>query len=365
MEDQVSKCNDCQRVGHIARFCPDQKGGKCGLTAHHERDCPRRGQLNRLRLWMPMDIAVRMAVSSHPLREVPGIGPNLQLLRSATPVSLNGSTFSGENNTLTVQYGGEDSIVIAMQDADTEEETLIQVRPNYVQGIKVTRVRVGAKFMIENRVLQEAIERLATGNRKQKSPKADTHVLLYIQDMLNSTVALDVNGEKYFLEWLQRDRNGNVQADVSVFSRHTYNHRLANETRDLVHDPRYYFQGIANEPLIRAAVLPPREPVQNQMQSVNESPPSVAENQNTERENESSDQPTGLAVPTGDIAANDTATNIRVRELSTMELTDPEIAQLLEREFEEEYDDQIANWYAGPEPISVDNSGDEMGDHLQ
>lgn len=90
--------------------------------------------------------------------------------------------------------------------------------------------RIGSKFFIENRVLHEKIDRLATGAKDQTSPQGDTHVLLFIRDMLQSTIVVDINNEKYLLEWTQQVQNRQFRVDVSVFSRHTYQHRLADES---------------------------------------------------------------------------------------------------------------------------------------
>lgn len=165
MENRSGTCNMCGRAGHIARFCTEQNCGKCNRRGHQDRDCPLRGQVSNLRIWMPLNTEVRVAVTQKPIREFPGIGANLQLLPNALEMTMNGSVFSSKDNKLKIQYGGAESIVIALQDAGSEAETIIQLRPNRVGGVNIPLVRICAKYAIENRILQERIDRLATGSR--------------------------------------------------------------------------------------------------------------------------------------------------------------------------------------------------------
>lgn len=338
MDYRPKTCNYCQRNGHIARFCSEQMCTNCGRKGHHDRDCQIHGEVKVLRIWMPFNREVRMAVSKSPTREYPEIGPNLQLMTGAPDVSLNGSTFSTKKNALKIEYGGEESIVIALQDAKTEAETLVQLRPNYVQGFNMPIVRIGAKFFIENRVLHEKIDRLAKGTKDQSSPQGDTYVLLFIDDMLQSTIVADINGEKYYLEWTQQVQNRQFRADVSVFSRHTYQHRLANETRDLIRDGKYYFHGNTRAAQIQIAQPNPDDNEQVRLVPTDESvQPQVAALTQAAKSDEELEIETKNAEQLGAVGETVCASD-------TVEIGNPYLFNALQQ-FEIKYDESIAAWY--------------------
>lgn len=83
---------------------------------------------------------VRFGVNLQPLREIPGIGRNLQMLRGSGLTTVNGSRFWDEFNALNIHYGGEGSIVIAMQDADSDDETIITIRTIRQDGYDLANI---------------------------------------------------------------------------------------------------------------------------------------------------------------------------------------------------------------------------------
>lgn len=127
MNQPIRNCNGCQQPGHILRFCREHRCTGCEELGHAVH-CPRQFQLRKLCLWLPYTMGARIGISQSPLREVPGVGRNLQLIRSAGTTTMIGSTFEAYFNSLRINYGGEGSIVIALQDAPTEAETLVQIR---------------------------------------------------------------------------------------------------------------------------------------------------------------------------------------------------------------------------------------------
>lgn len=243
MNPQNRNCNGCQQNGHILRFCPEHRCTQCKVLGHAERDCPLQFQLREFCLWLPYDMGARIGISRSPLREVPGVGRNLQLIRSAGTTNMNGSSFEAYYNSLRIDYGGEGSIVIAMQDAPSDAETLVQIRNVRQEGVLQTCVRIGAKYTIMGGRLVEDINRLATGSRRQQSPQGDTHVLIYLRNMLAMTAVLEVNGVKYYMEWERRRVNQNVSVEVYVFTERTYRFRINNRERELIDNARVYFRG--------------------------------------------------------------------------------------------------------------------------
>lgn len=138
-------CNTCGMANHIARFCPRQLCLSCNDRGHSARDCPRQFELG---------------VNRQPLREFPGIGASLQLLRNADEAVINGTTFRPDSNALRVQYGSHGTIVIALQDANTDAETLLNVRSIYQDGYNHAKIKIGAKYTIMDGVLSEDTDRL-------------------------------------------------------------------------------------------------------------------------------------------------------------------------------------------------------------
>lgn len=242
MNQQTRNCNECKEEGHILRFCPTHRCTDCEVLGHAERDCPRQFRLRKFCLWLPYTMGARVGISQTPLREVPGVGRNLQLIRSAGATNMNGSTFETHYNSLRINYGGG-SIVIAMQDAPTDAETLVQIRNVRQGGENLPCIRIGAKYTIMGGKLTEDINRLATGSRQQQSPQGDTHVLIYLRDMNGMTAALEVNGETYYMEWERRWVNQELRAEVFVSTERAYRFRMRNPNRVLVQNTQLYFRG--------------------------------------------------------------------------------------------------------------------------
>lgn len=186
---------------------------------------------------------VRFGVNLQPLREIPGIGRNLQMLRGSGLTTVNGSRFWDEFNALNIHYGGEGSIVIAMQDADSDDETIITIRTIRQDGYDLANIKIAAKYTIMQDTLSENVGRLASGSRQQQSPHGDTHVLLFGPGMLQSTCILEINAIKYYIEWGRRWNNQHPRADVYVSTEHSYTYRLANVNREMVYDRWMYFRG--------------------------------------------------------------------------------------------------------------------------
>lgn len=239
-------CNDCQRAGHIARFCPIQICEGCSDPGHAKRDCPRQHELREFILWLPIETAARMGISDHhaPLREVRNIGANLQLMRHAGPTMMNGHRFSVEYNALRLNYSGRGTIVIALQDAGTDAETLIHVRTVRQENANQAKIKIAAKFTVMAGALTEDTDRLASGSRQQRSPEAETHVLIHIPGMLSATAALDINGKKYYIEWGSHVVDRHLRAEVQVYTHHARQHRLVNRNRAIIDDMSAYFRGI-------------------------------------------------------------------------------------------------------------------------
>lgn len=194
-----------------------------------------------------------MAVTAAPLREVPRVGANLQMMREMQPITMNGSQFCIEENALRINYDGKNSICIAMQDADSEAETLVQV--NKMRDIEGGnhRIRVSARYTIQNGRLIEDPDRVAAGSQQQQSPHANTHVLAYMKNMLEATCVVEANGRRFYLEWDSQTHQGELRAEVFVSTTPGYGYRLRNQNRALITDRQSYFRGHRIQPADNAA----------------------------------------------------------------------------------------------------------------
>lgn len=230
-----NQCNSCQRANHIARFCPEQTCETCGIRGHHARDCPLHHELRQFSLWFPINANVRMGINRLRMRELPGIGQNLQRMQGVEATTMNGSRFFVEFNALRINYGGQGSIVIAMQDEETDAETLIVIRCVRQENAQVAKIKIAAKYTIMSGQLIEDTDRLASGLRQQQSPSGDVHVLLYIRQMLAMTPVLEINGAKYYIEWnVRRVNERHLRAEGCVSTSHAYSIRLANRDREMI-----------------------------------------------------------------------------------------------------------------------------------
>lgn len=236
-------CDHCGRPNHIARFCPGQECETCHQPGHQHRDCPLQHELRQFALWFPFNAIVRMGIDRTPLREFPGVGANLQLLRNAEATTIGGSRFHAEFNSLRLAYGGHGTIVFAIQDAETDAETLIHLRTVRQDNAQQAKIKIAAKYTILSGQLIEDNDRLASGSRQQQSPQADIHVLLYVRNLLQTTAALEVNNKKYYIEWGTRYVTRFLRAEVYVTTQYEYAYRLSHRRREMVEDPWNYFRG--------------------------------------------------------------------------------------------------------------------------
>lgn len=243
-------CNECQLPGHIARFCPRGICEVCNEMGHIERDCPTRFILREIRIFFPYGEMVRAAVTAAPLREVPQVGANLRLLRDMPPLELQGHRFSAERNVLRIEHRGNATICVAIQDAATEAETLVQIRAAADADGNANYVRVSARYIVQNGRLIEDPDRVATGSQQQQSPRANVHVLTYVPRLMNTMCALEINGRRFYMTWVARNEFGRFNAEVNVTTGPGYNFRLLTRERPLVTDRREYFRGAMQPPAI-------------------------------------------------------------------------------------------------------------------
>lgn len=57
------------------------------------------------------------------------------------------------------------------------------------------------------------------------------------------TAMLEINDEKYYMEWDRRWVNQNLRAEVFVSTERAYRFRMRNQYRQLVHNADMYFRG--------------------------------------------------------------------------------------------------------------------------
>lgn len=243
MDYADAQCYLCHAAGHLKRFCPNQVCENCRDPGHDQRDCVFKGQLERFRIYFPMNCEVRVCLSETPARQIHEIMDNLQELRDMKAKTINASVFSAVFNALSIEYGQTGSISIVIRNRKATTETLIQIKPYHTNGILTPKVNVGAKYGVMNRTLSERIPRLATGAVVKNIPKANAYVVLFVPEMLDQTAIMQFNDDKYYLEWSHRSAQNEGSAEVCVSSQHSYQNRLALEGRDLIRNPRFLYTG--------------------------------------------------------------------------------------------------------------------------
>lgn len=264
-----------------------------------QRDCPELNRIGTIRLWFPHEATVRVAVTPRSLRDMFGMQQFLRTLPEMEPTVEGSNQFSSNGNALQIDYGERDDIVITLQDGQSSAESLIHVVP--------TRIKIASKYSILTNELYEDSLRDGTGTRSMVIPDAPVHVLLISPTLFQSTVCLQVNEHRYYLDWREILFDNEMRQTVIVQSQYGYRHRVATADRQLVADPLEYFRGrvpIPSPPpqlqVPIVAIYPIDEPVAEATDQNNTPPNEAIANQlpteDAEEEASSQDMPADMAL---------------------------------------------------------------------
>lgn len=186
---------------------------------------------------VPNDSPVHAAISPRSKRDMAHAARFLRTLPELEPTTEGSNQFSSNGNSLIIDYGERDDIAISIQNGQSSAETLIHVAPG--------RIKIAGKFSILTRELYEDNGRDSVGTRNMQVPNARVHVLLVSPKIFLSTVCVQVNADKYYLEWRPCTRNNERAYTAHVTTDFMYQFRLAaaEHGRQMIRDPMNYFRG--------------------------------------------------------------------------------------------------------------------------
>lgn len=161
----------------------------------------------------------------------------LRTLPEIEPTTEGSNQFSSDGNSLIIDYGERDGIAISIQSGQSNEETLIHIAPG--------RIKLAGKFSILTRELYEDNGRDSVGTLDMQVPNTRVHVLLVSPDILRSTVCVQANGDKYYLEWSPCSRNNERlhAAHVTTEFMYFFRRAAAQHGREMIQNPMDYFHG--------------------------------------------------------------------------------------------------------------------------
>lgn len=243
-------CTLCYSNQHNIRNCMKVVCNRCRQEGHQLRDCKQLRSVQTVSVIFAHNETVRAAVTPHSIRNMPSIGMFLRTLPEMPPTIVNENKFDSFGNRIDLKYNERDDIVLSLQDGREETETLIHITPAHI--------KVSAKYSILNGELYEDTTREATGSRRLPAPPASAYVLLINEAMFRTTVCLEINQIKYYLEWRALHKNSYRYA-VVVSSTHNYRARMGPPPRRSIADLAKNFLGPRTDAEPAVATPPPEQ----------------------------------------------------------------------------------------------------------
>lgn len=209
-------------------------------------DCREMRRIRTVQIHFAHEETVRVAVTTRSLRDTPAIGAFLRSLPEMEPTVEGHNQFSAYGNRMRIDYGEREDIVVSLQNGQIQAETMIHIGPETIE--------VAAKYSIYNGELYEDNVREATGENVAPAPPFTVHVLMINRELFNTTVCLQVNDNKYYMEWF------NIECDkwaVVMSSQHMYNFRRGNPPPRAIANLAEFFRGrgVQNPPVTREATI--------------------------------------------------------------------------------------------------------------
>lgn len=252
-------CSLCRSRDHTIRDCDKAMCHHCNKRGHLKRDCRQYRTVEKIRVHFPHNITVCAAVSLAPLRRIPNLGAILRKLPEMEDTVEGTNQFWSAANRFNVDYGNRDEILISLLNGSDRAETKIHVSP--------ARIKIATKYSIMNHELYEDGTREASGSLDEVDMPGPIQVVLVAKELFESTVCLQANESKYYLEWLPN-------REVVVQSAHLYKLRKGPPPRRPIENLANYFTGPDdNRPKIDEATAAPTIPeinIKTEDVSVNE-----------------------------------------------------------------------------------------------
>lgn len=210
------------------------------MAAHH-----------RIALFLPSHQVAKVYMGPVCRRDDTSLANDMKLMENAAEKTIDGNRIRARRNQLNLLYNGRSTVVIALRNDNNQEmsETVIIVRP---KGIKIA-----GKYMIVGDELREKTTASATGSRAQIAPLADAYVLIVSPTLFDDTLALEVNGDRYWLEFGYFMEGKRGRQAVVVSTNFDYSFRSRHSHRQLICDPAVYFAEPRAIPPPMTAISPP------------------------------------------------------------------------------------------------------------
>lgn len=221
-------CSLCRSRDHTIRDCERAVCHHCNKKGHLKRDCRQYRTVEKIRVHFPHHITVCAAVSPAPLRRIPNLGTILRKLPEIEDTVERSNQFWSTANRFNIDYGNRDEILISLLNGVDRAETKIHVSP--------ARIKIASRYSIMNHELYEDGTREASNSLDEDDTPGPIQVVLVAKEVFESTVCLQVNESKYYLEWLPN-------REIAVQSAHVYSLRKGPPPRRPVTNLAEYFVG--------------------------------------------------------------------------------------------------------------------------
>lgn len=250
-------CTVCYARDHVARDCRRVACNFCQQLGHLKRDCPEYRRVRTVRVYFEHSLNVRAAITPTSNRSQTELFEFLRTLPEMNRTVKSNHVFSSNGNTLLIEYTGRSEIQVSLQNGLQVNETLIQ--------IGTSRVKISSKYSILSHELYEDNDRDGMGSHRQDARIVPVNVLLVAEQMFQSTVCIEVNNSKYYVEW-RRMNALNRPWSVVVQTDYMYRFRRGPPAPRLIENLSEYFLGPINEPVA------PIPPVDRQQPNENDAP---------------------------------------------------------------------------------------------
>lgn len=158
-----------------------------------------------------------MATSNAPNRDAGNFRRFITEMRHVQTETIDGNQVSSKGNVVSIDYNARSDIIISLQDVIGDSETLIFVKAN--------RVNITGRYSIMRGDLIEHPQRSATGRTTMSVAHAQVHILIVVEGLFDCLAALQLNRERYFMEWMDIVKDNYVRKAVWMSTKFGYERR--------------------------------------------------------------------------------------------------------------------------------------------
>lgn len=229
------RCNNCHRFGHFQASCPDAECRRCHHCGHTFENCPERIPVRNIVVYFADSAVVRASLENTSNRNAEIYRRSFANIQDIRPRTIAGNRFMFDGNAMRIFFNGMSDVLVSLQDIVGDAETLIHVKGD--------RVNIGARYSIMRGDLLEHTQRSATGRTSMNAASADAYVLLAMEGLFQSIVAVEVNEVRYFLQWHAATEDGHSRQAVVASTLYSYFACQTLALRAPIDSLRDYFLG--------------------------------------------------------------------------------------------------------------------------